>query len=129
MLYSSNGYRTVVGNELSRTLPSQKKGHNSTQCLFGKPSQSAVPSKSLVLAHGKRKISTPNTGTKMAKSIISPDLIAHEAYGGGRQNQPNNYHEGRPMYISRVSPGETMNDEKDGCERRERRKRRPRSVG
>ena len=108
MLYSSNGYRTVVGYELSRTLHLQKKGHNNTQCLDCKPSQPAVPSKSRVLAHGKRKISTPNTGTKIAESIISPDLIAHEAYGGGRQNQPNNYHEGRPMYISRVSPGETV---------------------
>ena len=76
-------------------------------------SQPAIPSKLRVLTHGKSKISTPNTGTKIAKLIISPDLIAYEAYGGGRQNQPNNYREGRPMYISRVPPG---NDEKDGHE-------------
>ena len=34
------------------------------------------------------KIATPNTCTKIAKSIISPDLIAHEAYGEGDRTSP-----------------------------------------
>ena len=43
MLYSSNGYLTVVGYELSRTLPSQKKGHNNTQLRYSRlPAMSAA---------------------------------------------------------------------------------------
>ena len=51
----------------------------------------------------------PHEGTKIAESIISPDLIAHESFSGGRQShialdlaneRPKNSYEALDKYAS-----------------------------